>query len=159
MNIDYSTAFLLFRKFAKRLVKDAKTTVILYCEEDGSCPFLEWLAAILSHGNIKERAIPLKEIERAMETQETILRRIRRSIATGRCHDQEDLRPPLTLLRSLTGGSIKDKPDRIKSLEEVRANDEIARKIIDGKLHVAFPRRLDRQGRGFTCRHRKPARK
>ena len=103
-----------------------KTTVILYCEEDGACPFLEWLdelpvkaqdkclvrverlcelghelrrpeadllrdgiyelraslqgvnyrilyffhgtvAAIVSHGIVKERAVPPKEIERAME--------------------------------------------------------------------------------------------
>ena len=103
-----------------------KTTVILYCEEDGSCPFLEWIeklpvkaqdkclvrlerlcelghelrrpeadllrdgvyelraslqgvnyrilyffhgtvAAIVSHGITKERAVPPKEIERAME--------------------------------------------------------------------------------------------
>ena len=103
-----------------------KTTVILYCEEDSSCPFLEWIeklpvkaqdkclvrlerlcelghelrrpeadllrdgvyelraslqgvnyrilyffhgtvAAIVSHGITKERAVPPKEIERAME--------------------------------------------------------------------------------------------
>ena len=103
-----------------------KTTVILYCEEDGACPFLEWLedlpvkaqdkclvrverlcelghelrrpeadllrdgiyelraslqgvnyrilyffygtvAAIVSHGIVKERAVPPKEIERALE--------------------------------------------------------------------------------------------
>ena len=103
-----------------------KTTVILYCEEDGSCPFLAWLdelpvkaqdkcqvrlerlrelghelrrpeadllrdgiyelrasmqainyrilyffhgtvAAIVSHGIVKERAVPPKEIGRAIE--------------------------------------------------------------------------------------------
>lgn len=103
-----------------------KTNVILYCEEDGSCPFLDWLddqpvkaqakcllrverlrdlghelrrpeadllrdgiyelraslqgvhfrilyffhgsaAAIVSHGIVKERAVPPKEIARAIE--------------------------------------------------------------------------------------------
>ena len=103
-----------------------KTKVILYCEEDGSCPFLEWIeqlpvkaqdkclvrverlrelghelrrpeadllrdgiyeprasligihyrilyffhgavAAIVSHGIVKERAFPPKEIDRALE--------------------------------------------------------------------------------------------
>jgi phage-related protein len=103
-----------------------KTKVILYCEEDGSCPFLEWIeqlpvkaqdkclvrverlrelghelrrpeadllrdgiyelraslrgihyrilyffhgavAAIVSHGIVKERAVPPKEIDRALE--------------------------------------------------------------------------------------------
>jgi hypothetical protein len=103
-----------------------KTSVILYCEEDGSCPFLEWIeklpvkaqdkclvrverlreqghelrrpeadflrdgiyelraslrgtnyrilyffhgavAAIVSHGIVKERAVPSKEIDRAIE--------------------------------------------------------------------------------------------
>lgn len=103
-----------------------KTAVVLYCEDDGSCPFLKWLdelpvkaqdkcqvrlerlrglghelrrpeadllcdgiyelraslqgvnyrilyffhgtvAAIVSHGIVKERAVPPKEIERAME--------------------------------------------------------------------------------------------
>ena len=102
-----------------------KTKVILYCEEDGSCPFLEWIeqlpvkaqdkclvrwsgsanwvtncggrkriccamastnsvracwasitgfsiffhgavAAIVSHGIVKERAVPPKEIDRAL---------------------------------------------------------------------------------------------
>ena len=103
-----------------------KTKVILFCEDDGSCPFLEWMdglpakaqdkcfvrlerlrelghelrrpeadflqdgiyelrtslqgvnyrilyffhgtiAAIVSHGIVKERAVPHKEIERALE--------------------------------------------------------------------------------------------
>lgn len=103
-----------------------KTRVILYCDQDGTCPFLEWLdrqpvqvvakcllrverlrerghelrrpeadllrdgiyelraslqgvhyrvlyffhgtvAAIVSHGIVKERAVPAKEIERAIE--------------------------------------------------------------------------------------------
>ena len=103
-----------------------KTAVILYCDEDGSCPFLEWivglpakaqdkclvrlerlrelghelrrpeadflrdgiyelranmqgvnyrilyffhgtLTAIVSHGIVKERAVPPKEIDRAIE--------------------------------------------------------------------------------------------
>ena len=49
-----------------------RTRVILYREEDASCPFLEWfskltLAAVVSHGLVKERAVPPKEIDRAVE--------------------------------------------------------------------------------------------
>lgn len=55
-----------------------RTTVLLYCEEDGSCPFLEWIlylfhgtvAAIVSHGIVKERAVPPKEIDLAMERKQ-----------------------------------------------------------------------------------------
>ncbi len=106
-----------------------KTRVVLFCEEDGSCPFLEWLdempvqvqakcllrverlrevghglrrpeadllrdliyelrasvqgvhyrvlyffhgrvAAVVSHGIVKEKAVPSKEIDRAMERKE-----------------------------------------------------------------------------------------
>lgn len=113
-------------KYANRLRLDAKDKGHPYCDEDGSCPFLEWLdrqpvkvqakcllrverlrelghelrrpeadllrdgvyelraslqgvhyrvlyffhgtvAAILSHGIAKERTIPSKEIERAIE--------------------------------------------------------------------------------------------
>jgi len=117
---------LRIRKVANKLGQDAETTVILYREEDGSCPFLEWLieqparaqdkcqvklerlrelghelrrpeadllrngiyelhaslqgvhyrilyffhgavAAIVSHEIVKERAVPPKEIDRAIE--------------------------------------------------------------------------------------------
>lgn len=84
-----------------------RTRVVLYREEDGSCPFLEWfselsrkaqdeedflrdgiyelrvslqgvqyrilyffhgtVAAVVSHGLVKERVVPSKEIDRAVE--------------------------------------------------------------------------------------------
>jgi len=40
-----------------------KTTVILYCEEDGSCPFLEWL----DEQSVKAQAKCLLRVERLRE--------------------------------------------------------------------------------------------
>ncbi len=107
-----------------------RTAVVLYCEEDGSCPFLEWLdglpvkaqakcllrlerlrelghelrrpeadllrdgiyelrvglqgihyrmlyffhgsvAAVVAHGIVKERAVPAREIDRAIQRKKT----------------------------------------------------------------------------------------
>jgi len=115
---------LQFRKFANRLKPVPKTKVVLYREQDGSCPFLEWfgglppkaqdkcyvrlerlremghelrrpegdllrdgiyelrvglqgvqfrilyffhrtIAAVVSHGLVKERVIPSRDIDRA----------------------------------------------------------------------------------------------
>jgi hypothetical protein len=53
------------------------TNVVLYRELDGSCPFLEWFGElpakvqdkcyVVSHGAVKERIVPPKEIDRAVE--------------------------------------------------------------------------------------------
>jgi phage-related protein len=40
-----------------------KTTVVLYCEEDGSCPFLEWLDEL----PVKVKAKCLLRVERLRE--------------------------------------------------------------------------------------------
>ena len=44
----------------------SKTRVALYRKEDGSCPFIEWFD-VVSHGLAKERVVPPKEIDRAVE--------------------------------------------------------------------------------------------
>lgn len=100
-----------------------KTTVILYCEEDGSCPFLEWLGAL----PVKAKDKCLVRLERLGELGHD-LRRIRRSIAMGRRHDQKP-GTATDAVEIIYRRIYKGKPDRIKGLEEVRANDEIARKI------------------------------
>jgi len=49
-----------------------RTRVLLYKEEDGSCPFVEWFSELPVKIQDKcylrlERLVPLKEIDRAVE--------------------------------------------------------------------------------------------
>lgn len=51
-----------------------RTKVVFHREEDGTVPILEWMddlpsevVAVLSHGLVKERAVPPVEIDRAIE--------------------------------------------------------------------------------------------
>jgi DNA-binding XRE family transcriptional regulator len=84
----------------------------------------------MSHGIVKERAVPPKEIDRALERK----KRFEANPAKHRKGESTEMtkKPETTtdaveiLYRRLYEG----KPERLKGLEEARANDEIARKIL-----------------------------
>lgn len=52
-----------FRKVANRLRQDAETKVVLYCADDGACPFLEWIEQL----PVKAQAKCLLRVERLRE--------------------------------------------------------------------------------------------
>jgi len=83
----------VFRNFANTMGLVPQTRVVLYREQDGSCPFLDHrilyffhgaIAAVISHGLVKERAVPPNEINRAVE-------RKKRFVASPQRHTYEEV--------------------------------------------------------------------
>jgi len=74
-----------------------KTTVVLYCEEDGSCPFLEWLDEL----PIKVKAKCLLRVERLREQGHKL-----RRPGGGTCFGMESTNSARACRASITGFSI-----------------------------------------------------
>jgi phage-related protein len=89
------------------------------------------IAAVVSHGLIKERVVPPKEIERALERRKRFIANPAKHNASGVLTCQNGRNPPATLLKSSTAASTNGKPNRLKTLEEARANQDIAQKIYE----------------------------
>ena len=88
------------------------------------------VAAIVSHGIVKERAVPPKEIDRALGRK----KRFEANPAKHRLAREEyemtrKTETTTDAVEILHRRLFEGKPERLKILEEARANEEIARKI------------------------------
>jgi phage-related protein/DNA-binding XRE family transcriptional regulator len=165
-----------------------RTKVVLYCEEDGSCPFLEWIerlpvkaqakcllrverlrelghelrrpeadllregiyelrarlqgvhyrilyffhgaiAAVVAHGIVKVGAVPPKEIGRAIERKKRFEANPGEASPRGEFEMTRKTETTTDAVEILHRRLFEGKPERLKILEEARANEEIARKI------------------------------
>jgi DNA-binding XRE family transcriptional regulator len=90
-------------------------------------------AAVVSHGLVKEREVPPREID-LLWNENDGSKRIRKCIPTRRFDMANRSKRTSDAVEIVHRRYYEGKPNRLKGLDEARANEEIARKIYELRM-------------------------